>query len=117
MHFRKNCCNGLSSGLVMNIPERIKAFLGFAKKSGQLFTGEKAVENSIKINKAKLVLIATDFPEKRRRFCIRFCEEQKIPYGILGTKEEYGQILQTSPRGLLAITDIRMAEEIRKNLS
>ncbi len=100
----------------MKIPERIKTFLGFAKKSRQLFTGEKAVETSIKTNKAKLVLIATDFPEKRKYFCIKFCEEQKIPYGILGTKEEYGQILKISPRGLLAITDIRMAEEMQKHL-
>ncbi|HHZ17021.1 MAG TPA: L7Ae/L30e/S12e/Gadd45 family ribosomal protein [Peptococcaceae bacterium] len=99
----------------MKIPDRVKTFLGFAQKSGQLLTGEKAVNTGIKTGKAKLVLIATDLPEKRRLFCMRFCEERKIPFGVLGTKEEYGQILGVSPRTLLAVTEEKLAEEIRKS--
>lgn len=98
----------------MKIPEKMKPLLGFAKKSGQLYAGEKAVENCIKTNKARLILMAIDLPEKRKFYWIKWCEEKNITFSILGTKEEYGKILGTTPRSLLAITDRTMAEEIGK---
>jgi len=101
----------------MSVPERVGTFLGFAKKSGHLLTGEKAVATGIKTGKAKIVLMATDLPERRRFFCIKFCEEQKIPYSVVGTKEEYGQILGMSPRTLLAVTEQKIAEQIQKTLA
>lgn len=101
----------------MKIPDQIKPLLGFAKKSGQLFTGEKAVESCIKTNKARLILIADDLPEKRKFYWIKWCEEKNIIYGMFGTKEEYGEILGTTPRGLLALTDRTMAVQIGKYLS
>ncbi|MDD2211432.1 MAG: ribosomal L7Ae/L30e/S12e/Gadd45 family protein [Clostridia bacterium] len=101
----------------MKIPQKIKALLGFAKKSRQLFAGEKVVENCLKTNRAQLILIATDFSEKRKRFFIEWCAEKRVPSFLLGTKEEYGKILGTTPRSLLAIIDKKMAEEICKYLS
>lgn len=101
----------------MKIPQKIKALLGFARKSRRLFAGEKSVENCLKTDRAQLLLIATDFPEKRKSYFIQWCTEKKITYFLLGTKEEYGELLGTTPRGLLAITDQKMAEEICKYLS
>ncbi|MGI6587785.1 MAG: L7Ae/L30e/S12e/Gadd45 family ribosomal protein [Peptococcia bacterium] len=101
----------------MIIPQKVKTLLGFARKSGQLFAGEKAVENCLKINKAQLILIATDFPEKRKSFFIKWCIDKKVRYFLIGTKEEYGEILGTTPRSLLAVTDKKMAEKIRQYLS
>ena len=101
----------------MKIPDQIKPLLGFAQKSGQLCTGEKAVEYCLKTNKASLILIADDLPEKRKFYWLKWCEKKDIPYYLLGTKEEYGNILGTSPRGLLAFTDRKMAGQIGKLLS
>jgi ribosomal protein L7Ae-like RNA K-turn-binding protein len=99
------------------IPQKIKALFGFAQKSKQLFSGDTAVKNCIKTNKAKLILIATDFPEKRKYYFIKWCTEKKIAYILWGTKEEYGELLGTAPRSLIAITDKQMAEEIYKTFS
>ncbi|MDD2432101.1 MAG: ribosomal L7Ae/L30e/S12e/Gadd45 family protein [Clostridia bacterium] len=100
----------------MIIPQKVKALLGFARKSGQLFAGEQAVKNCLKTKRAQLILIATDFPEKRKDFISKWCVDQKVVYFILGTKEEYGEILGTTPRSLLVVTDKKMAEKIYKHL-
>jgi len=98
----------------MMITQKINALFGFAQKSKKLFSGDAAVKNCIKTNKAHLILIATDFPEKRKHYFIQWCTEKKIIYILWGTKEEYGELLGTAPRCLIAITDKQMAEEIYK---
>jgi len=96
------------------IPQKANALFGFALKSKQLFSGDTAVKNCIKTNKAHLILIATDFPEKRKYYFINWCTEKRITYILWGTKEEYGELLGTAPRSLIAITDKQIAEEIYK---
>ncbi|MGI6144193.1 MAG: 50S ribosomal protein L7ae [Clostridia bacterium] len=101
----------------MKIPQKIKALFGFAQKSKQLFSGDTAVKNCIKTNKAQLILIAIDFPEKRKGYFIKWCTEKNIAYILWGTKEGYGELLGTAPRCLIAITDKQMAEEIYRIIS
>jgi len=98
------------------IPQKIKALFGFAQKSRQLFSGETAVENAIKTDKAQLIFIATDYPEKRKHYFIQWCTQKKITYILRGTKAEYGEILRTSPRSLIVITNKNLAEEIQRLL-
>lgn len=101
----------------MMIPPKIRALLGFAQKSRQLFSGETAVANCLKTRKAQLVLIATDFPEKRKQYFINWCLEENITYILWSTKQIYGEILGTSPRSLVAITNKQIAQELRRLLS
>lgn len=98
----------------MMIPQKIKALLGFAQKSRQLISGETAVENCIKTNKAQLILIATNYPDKRKQYLIKWCAEKKITYILWATKEVYGELLCTTPRSLMVITDKNIAEEIKR---
>ena len=96
----------------MIIPQRIRALLGFSRKSGQLLVGEKAVKNCLKAKKACLVFLATDFPEKRRNYLCQWCQDEGVHYLIGGTKQEYGEILGVNPCALFVLTDIKMAEQI-----
>mgnify|MGYP001065304683 CR=1 FL=1 len=96
----------------MKFPEKVKPLLGFARKSGRLFLGEKAVKASLKRGEAQLVLFATDFSEKRREFIGQWCASQQVPFFTVGTKKEYGTILGVNLCSLLVITDKKIAAKI-----
>jgi ribosomal protein L7Ae-like RNA K-turn-binding protein len=96
----------------MKIPDNVNTLLGFARKSGKIYIGETAVENGIKTNKNHLILLAQDLPEKRKSHYIKWFEDKKIRYFIIGTKEDYGLALGMTPRSIIAITDKQMAETI-----
>ncbi len=100
----------------MLINPKVKTLLGFAKKSGKVISGETAVEDGMKRNIFTFLLIASDMPEKRKKYWEKKCKEKNIKYYVLGTKEEYGAILGISPRNLLTVTDKQMAQAILKQL-
>ncbi|MDD2401637.1 MAG: ribosomal L7Ae/L30e/S12e/Gadd45 family protein [Clostridia bacterium] len=101
----------------MEVSDKVKTLLGFAKKSGNLFSGEKAVEGCIKRNKAYLILIADDFSEKRKYYYVKWFEDKGIPFLKIGSKAECGYMLGSSPRNLIAITDRQIAETILRYLT
>ena len=96
----------------MTIPPKTGALLGFAKKAGLLQSGESAVLAVMKKNAVRLLIIANDSPEKRKVYWQKWCEATGINCVTLGTKQEYGNILGLSDRGILAITDKKMADAI-----
>ena len=49
---------------------------------------------------------------RRREILKHWCQDMEIPFLALGTKEEFGKLLNKKPLGLLAITDARLAEAI-----
>lgn len=100
----------------MMIPNKIKTLLGFARKSGQLVSGESAVSASLKRKAPALILLALDMPEKRKTIFMHWCNDQEIRYLIMGTKEEYGNILGLSPRGVVAILDKQLAKAIKDQI-
>ena len=98
------------------VPPKIKALLGFAQNSRNLLSGETAVESAVTRNKARLVILSYDLPGKRKFHWENRCQNCGISYVTLGTKEEFGQLLGTSERSVLAVTDDKMAAAIRKEL-
>lgn len=101
----------------MMITNEIATLLGFAKKSSKLFTGESAVKNAVRSMNADLVILAEDLPEKRRTYWTKRCELAGIRTVVLGTKEEYGRILGSSERGILAVTDKKMSAAIFERIA
>ena len=99
----------------MKIPPSIRTLLGFARKGGTLLCGEAAVETGLKRRQLSLVIFSVDVPEKRRNNWIKWCEDLELPYLIMGSKEEIGNALGMSPRGIIGIRDSKMAAAIRKN--
>ena len=96
----------------MRLDHRIAGLLGFALKGGKLLMGTSAVERSIRLKRAKLVLAAGDMNPKRVEILRLWCLDMGIPFLVAGTKEEYGALLRKPPLGLLALTDGHMASGI-----
>ena len=96
----------------MALEPKIGGLIGFAAKSGRLLLGSSAVENGIRIKKAKLVVAATDINPKKQEILSFWCKDLDILFLSLGTKEEYGRMLRKKPIGLLAITDEKLAAGI-----
>ena len=91
---------------------KIGTLIGFAAKSRTLLLGEFSVENGIKSKKAKVIIMAEDVNLRRREILKHWCQDMEIPFLALGTKEEFGKLLNKKPLGLLAITDAKLAEAI-----
>jgi len=88
---------------------KVFALLGFAQKSGCLYSGETSVKTALRIGKAKLILIAEDLPMKKKAHLIHECYKLGINYYISGSKSEYGEILGMPDRGIIAVTDKQMS--------
>lgn len=102
---------------MLTLPPEIKTLLGFAQKSGALESGDSAVSSALKRDAARIVILAGDLPEKRRKHWENWCENRKIRCAIAGTKEEFGQVLGRSERGIIAVTDSKMAAAISQRLN
>jgi len=100
----------------MSIPPKTGALLGFAKKAGLLESGESAVVSALKKKKAKLLLVAADSPIKRTANWEHWSAVNGIECLILGTKQDWGNLLGVSERSILAVTDQKMADAILKTL-
>ncbi|MDX9871355.1 MAG: hypothetical protein RBT41_02905 [Clostridia bacterium] len=97
---------------MMKITNEIGALLGFARKAGKLYAGEAAVKSAVKRNAAGLLILAGDLPVKRKEYWRKYCELTGLAAAELGTKEEWGNILGMSERGILAVADRKMAAAI-----
>ena len=96
----------------MNIPPKAVALLGFAKKAGLLQSGESAVTAAMKKKTVMLMILAGDVPIKRKTHWETWCKTNNTACVTFGTKQEFGDILGLSDRGVLVLTDKKMAEAI-----
>ncbi len=94
------------------IETSIKALLGFARKGNLLVSGETAVEAGLKNQQIKLLIMAEDLPSNKFNYLQKWCRDLDLPCITLGNKEELGNALGLSPRGMIGITDEKMAAAI-----
>lgn len=98
----------------MSINDKIKTYLGFAVRGNKILLGSFAVENSLKTQKAKLIIMAQDMNPKRQEILRKWCEDIHVEFLALGTKEEFGILLNKKPLGLMSIIDEGLAKAIMK---
>ena len=87
--------------------------LGFAKKANQVTSGDEGVKAFLKKNAVKLLIIAEDYPEKRKNFWKSSMKEAGIDVLETCDKESLGSAIGTSPRALVAVLDQKMAESLK----
>ncbi len=91
--------------------------LGFARKANQVTSGEAGVKAFLKQDKIHLLILAEDFPEKRKEFWKKIAENMQIEIIEICDKENLGRAIGTSPRALVGILDEKMAESLKNIVS
>ena len=87
--------------------------LGFAKKANHVTSGDEGVKAFLKKGKIKLLIVAEDYPEKRKNFWKETAESMNIDFIEICDKESLGRAIGTSPRALVGILDEKMAESLK----
>ena len=99
----------------MNIRKEL-SLLGLATKAGKVVSGEFATEKAVKGKMAFLVLIAEDASENtRKKFC-DMCMYYRVPFYIIGSKEELGAAIGKEYRACIAVTQEQFAVAMKKKL-
>jgi hypothetical protein len=85
--------------------DKVLSYLGLAKKSGKLVTGEFLTENSIYAKKAKLVIVAEDASDNTKKKFTDRCNHHKVTLRFYKTKEELGNATGSALKASLAVLD------------
>jgi ribosomal protein L7Ae-like RNA K-turn-binding protein len=90
--------------------------IGLATKAGKTVSGEFAVENAIKSQKARLVLIAEDASHNSQKLFRDKSTYYEVPYVLFGTKEMLGRAVGKQYRSAVAVVDPGFAKTIINKL-
>ena len=91
--------------------------IGMATRAGKTVSGEFAVSNAVKKNKALLVVVAEDASLASKKSYADMCSFYKVSISCYGTKEELGRFCGKEYRAAVAICDEGLAKSIERLLS
>ena len=93
-------------------------FLGLAEKSGRLVIGEESCGTAARAKKAKLILLAHDAGRSSAVRAQNYSEAAKCPLVTLPySKADLGNMLGRGSPGMLAVTDVGIADAFMKKLA
>ncbi len=95
---------------------RTDSLISLAAKSGNVVSGEFAVEKALQSMKAKLVIVSTDSSDNTVKKFKDKCSFYDIPIYIYGTKESLAHSIGKESRAAVAVTDQGFAKAIRDKL-
>jgi ribosomal protein L7Ae-like RNA K-turn-binding protein len=85
--------------------ERLMSLLGLAQKAHKIVSGEVAVEQAIRANKARLLLIAADASENTKKSYQSLATYYQVACHETLSKDQFGIATGKPPRAALAVTD------------
>lgn len=91
--------------------------LGIAAKAGKVLSGYDAVNDGIKKNQIKLVILAEDASEKTKKELEFACKKCNIPLIVFGTIDENSHAIGKRNRAIFGIIDLGLAMQIQKIIS
>ena len=97
-------------------PDKVLSMLGIAAKSGNIKSGEFSTESALKDGQAKLVIVAEDASDNKKKKFKNMCEYRHVPYAVYAPKEILGHCIGKEFRASVAVTDEGIAKTIRKHL-
>src|SRR5690554_170493 len=94
--------------------KKFYSFLGLCQRAGKLTSGEDSVKYEIKKGKIRLLIIAEDASHNTKESFLLQAQSKKIPYLIVGDKENLGLSIGKGYRALVGIKDKNMAANLIK---
>ena len=79
--------------------------LSLAMRAGKVQSGGFQTEQTIKSEKAALVILAEDASDNTKKQFRDMCAFRKVPWVIYGTKEALGHSIGKEERSCLCVTD------------
>ena len=89
---------------------KLYSYVGLIQKSGNLISGNDAVEIDIKKKKCKLLIISDDASENTKKKFDNLAKLHNINYVNYGNKEDFGRAIGKSARSVLSIKDKNFAK-------
>ena len=98
------------------IRDKVLSYIGLAMKSGNVVSGEFAVEKAVKSQKAHVVIVANDASDNTKKKFYDMCSFYEVPVVSYAAKEELGHAIGKEFRASIAVTDQGFAEALLKQL-
>lgn len=92
--------------------KKIFGLLGMATRARMVQSGEFMVENAVKQQKAKLVLVAGDASDNTKKLFQNKCDYYKVPLYIRSNKEELGHAIGCESRASVCVVDEGFAKAL-----
>lgn len=89
---------------------KLYSYIGLIQKSGNLISGNDAVEIDIKKKKCKLLIISDDASENTKKKFDNLAKLYNINYVKYGNKEDFGRAIGKSSRSVLSIKNENFAK-------
>lgn len=91
---------------------KLLGLIGIATKAGKISAGSEIVIESIKLKKAKLVIIAQDCSEKTRKNFEFLCNKNDIKLIVCETIESLSNTIGKKNKAVLCVKDKNFADEM-----
>ncbi|HCX72229.1 MAG TPA: hypothetical protein DHM37_00765 [Candidatus Cloacimonas sp.] len=96
--------------------KKLESLLQLANKAGKLSFGYDAVERSCRSGKAALLLLAKDLGHSSRKGFLNISSATNLTVREIGTKLDFGRILNRREIGIISVNDKNFADGILKFL-
>lgn len=94
--------------------QRLKQLLGLAQAAGKAVSATPEVESSISRNKVRLLILAEDATERVRKKYQQEADINEVTLITALTRNDIGQALGKSPRGIAAVLDNGFKKSVLK---
>ena len=93
---------------------KVLRLLGLATRAGKIAFGTESVIDTIKKNKASLVIVAKDAADRTKRNIQRIAEENNVPVKFYESIETLSKSIGKENKAIIAIKDKNFSSEILK---
>ncbi len=97
--------------------DKVLSLLGLAKKAGKLKSGEYCVEEELKKNRARLVIVAGDASKNTSKKYEDMCNYRHVPIVFYADKDSLGKCIGCEERAAVVITDDGFSNGIMREIS
>ena len=96
------------------INNKILGLIGLAARARKVCFGADSVEERIKKNKVKMLIVAEDASQRTKDKFNKIAKEKNVPIIIKGDIELLSKTIGKSNKAIIGIEDVNLSNEIQK---